>query len=105
MAHEPESTDNLTAMRAAIDALDHALVDLLAERRALVFKLFAYKLRRGLPLIDREREEALLAERAVFAQARGVPHGLTERVFRAVLDASHDDASTPQNLAHRDDAG
>lgn len=105
MAHEPETSLPITSMRAQIDALDHALVNLLAERRVLVSELFAWKTRHLMPLVDHEREEALLAERSHFAEARGVPAALVERVFRAILDASHDDASSPGNLAHEDGAG
>jgi chorismate mutase len=88
----------LASMRATIDALDHALLNLLAERRALVLDLYAHKRRHALPLLDPEREARLLTERAAFAEARGVPAALAAKVFRAVLDASHDDAAA-ENLA------
>ena len=46
-----------------------ALVNLLAERRSMVAELFAFKRQHGLPLLDPERETALLAERAAKAPA------------------------------------
>lgn len=82
----------LAAARASIDAVDHALVELLARRRALVAELFAQKQRLGLPLVDPAREARLLAERAAFAEERGVPAALAERIMRAILEASHDEA-------------
>jgi chorismate mutase-like protein len=97
MADDPNPVPAFAAMRASIDAVDHALLNLLAERRALVSALFALKERQGIPLVDATREEHLLAERCAFAEARGVPPALAERVFRAILDSSHDAA---ENLAH-----
>lgn len=98
MSDETEVRAALASMRASIDALDHALVNLLAERRSLVAELFAYKRQHGFALIDPERETALLAERSAFAEARGVPAILATRIFQDILEASHDDANA-SNLA------
>ncbi len=98
MSDETEISAALASMRASIDAVDHALVNLLAERRSLVAEIFAYKRRHGLGLVDPEREHNLLAEREAFAEARGVPAMLASRVFRDILEASHDEA-TAANLA------
>lgn len=92
MSDDRDPRSVLASMRASIDAVDHAIVNLLAERRSLVSALLAYKHRSGLPLLDPAREEHLLAERAAFADARGVPPELCARIFRAILDQSHDDA-------------
>jgi chorismate mutase/prephenate dehydrogenase len=85
----PPAERDLAAMRAEIDAIDHALLDLIARRRALVSELFAYKHAHELPLIDPRREEDLLAERRAYAAHLGVPLELTETIFRAILDGSH----------------
>ncbi len=98
MSDETDVSAALASMRASIDAVDHALVNLLAERRLLVAEIFAYKRRHGLALVDPEREAHLLAERTAFAEARGVPAMLAARVFRDLLEASHDEA-TAANLA------
>jgi len=96
MSDAPAPPAVLASMRASIDAVDHALVELLARRRALVADLFAEKVRHGLPLLDPGREAQLLADRRAFAEERGVPPALVDRVMRALLDASHEDA---ENLA------
>jgi chorismate mutase-like protein len=104
----PDDLDPATAVasaRASIDALDHALLSLLAERRALVAELFAYKRRHGLPLVDPAREADLLAERGLFAEARGVSPELAARVFRAILDASHEDAGEGGTASHAPASG
>lgn len=79
----------LQASRAAIDALDHALVELLARRRAIVAEVFEAKRALALPLVDPVREEALLADRRAKAAALGVPPALAEAIFRLVLEDSH----------------
>lgn len=93
MSDERDPLTVLASMRASIDAVDHALVNLLAERRTLVAALLEYKHHVGLPLVDRAREEHLLGERAAFADARGVPTELALSVFRAILAQSHEDAN------------
>jgi chorismate mutase/prephenate dehydrogenase len=90
------------ALRASIDELDHALVELLARRRALVAEVLAHKQRTGLPLLDPAREAHLLAERAAFAEAHGVPGDLAARVMTDILDSSHEQA---ENLALRPSRG
>lgn len=75
--------------RASIDDIDHAIVELLARRRALVLDLFAKKRALGLPLFDEARESALIAERCEYAERLGVPARFVEAVFRQVLEDSH----------------
>lgn len=85
----PPPDPDLASHRAAIDAVDQALLELLARRRSLVAELFAHKRGRGLPLVDPARERELIAERRAAAERLGVPGDLAERVFRAVLEGSH----------------
>ncbi|MEZ4303005.1 MAG: chorismate mutase, partial [Polyangiaceae bacterium] len=84
MSDQPAPAGTLASMRAAIDAEDRALIELLARRRALVRELFEWKLRHGLPLIDPAREALLLADRAALAEERGLPASLVERVLRTI---------------------
>jgi chorismate mutase-like protein len=102
MSDEAAPPAVLASMRASIDAVDHALLELLARRRAIVAELFAHKQRLGLPLVDPAREAQLHAERAAFAEQHGVPAALAGRVMRAILDASHEEA---ENLAREASGG
>lgn len=77
-------------MRAAIDDVDHALIELVAKRRSIVLALVSSKLGLGLPLVDPAREAALLADRRAFAGARGVPPDLAETLVLALLSDSHE---------------
>lgn len=84
-----EPPPEVTALRAAVDELDHALLELVAKRRALVGRIFDDKRRLGLPLFDPSREAALIAERRAFAERLGVPAALSEEIFRTILKDSH----------------
>ncbi len=84
----------VAAARVAIDEIDHAIVDLLARRRALVVELFSNKRALGLSLYDAERESALLEERRNYAERLGVPSKLVDVLFAAVLEDSHTHGAT-----------
>jgi chorismate mutase len=81
MQADPE----LTALRAEIDALDRALVDLLAQRRAVVRRIAQHKHQHHLPALDAAREAELLAATAAYARERGVPEPLVREVLAVVL--------------------
>jgi chorismate mutase/prephenate dehydrogenase len=89
MAEGSTADRDLLERRAEIDAIDQALIELVARRRALVADLFEVKRRHRLPLIDPDRERALLAARRASAERLGVPVDLADRIFQAILDASH----------------
>lgn len=61
----------LSALRDQIDAVDKALLDLLANRMALVEEVGAVKSRYGLPIYVPEREAAMLASRRKEAEMLG----------------------------------
>lgn len=86
-----EPPPEIAALRAAVDEVDHALLELCARRRSVVAALLARKRELGLPLIDPAREEALFAERRAFAGTIGLSPDLAESILRALLEASHAD--------------
>lgn len=75
----------LNRIRAGIDGVDNALVELLAKRRGLVLELAMIKKELGVPIHDRARERALIER----VRGWGVEHGLNEEfvevLFRLVL--------------------
>lgn len=89
--------DQVAESRRIIDEIDHALIDLLARRRAIVKDLFAKKRAFGVPFVDPEREAQLLAERQSYAQERGVSASLVAGIFRKVLEDSHSIDATDTN--------
>lgn len=91
---EPSPADrDLLEKRAQIDALDRALLELVARRWSLVAELFEDKRRHGLPLLDPARERDLLNKRRASAEQLGLPPELAERIFQAILDGSHGQAA------------
>ncbi|HVK65401.1 MAG TPA: chorismate mutase [Polyangium sp.] len=80
---------DVSETRSALDELDHALLDLVARRRALVGALFVKKRALDLPLVDPIREVELLADRRAYAERHGIPADLAEVIFRAILEDSH----------------
>lgn len=90
----PALSEALASSRAALDAVDAALVELLAKRRALVSAVWERKRAAGEPLRDPERERAILARAARSASVSGLEPSAVRAVMRAVLDAMR--ASDPR---------
>ncbi len=80
--------DDIEQMRAELDAVDAALVDLLARRSELVTRIGRDKARRGLATRDFERERAVLDRVGELAAARGVDVALARDVMLRLIDAS-----------------
>ena len=81
--------DPLGKLRDKIDDVDQQLVDLLAQRLALVAEVGDIKSEHGLPIYVPERETAMLAKRREEAESKGVPGDLIEDVLRRVMRESY----------------
>ncbi|WP_421181651.1 bifunctional chorismate mutase/prephenate dehydrogenase [Aeromonas enteropelogenes] len=81
--------EELNALRDKIDAVDKQLIDLLAERLALVGEVGEVKSRHGLPIYAPDREASMLARRRAEAETLGVPGDLIEDVLRRVMRESY----------------
>jgi len=81
--------DPLGKLRDKIDDVDQQLVDLLAQRLALVAEVGDIKSEHGLPIYVPEREVAMLEKRREEAEAKGVPGALIEDVLRRVMRESY----------------
>ena len=84
------STRPLPLLRAAIDALDRDLLQIVAHRMAIVAEIAAYKRLHGLRVRDREREREVLEDRVRHGEALGLPTGEIDSIFRLILRASRD---------------
>src|SRR3954470_8390695 len=80
----------LPLLRAMIDSLDREMLQLVAQRMALVAEIAAYKRQHGLRIRDPQRERELLEDRTSRAEELGLPRGEMESVFRLLLRASRD---------------
>jgi chorismate mutase/prephenate dehydrogenase len=83
----------LPLLRAMIDALDRELLQLAAQRMAIVAEVAAYKRQHGLRVRDPVRERELLTDRARDAAELGLPAGEMEGIFRLLLRASREHQS------------
>jgi chorismate mutase/prephenate dehydrogenase len=72
----------LLELRERLDQIDTGIVDLIAERQAVVTTIAAHKLKTGLPLRHYEREREVI-DRGV---ARAESHGLPGSVARDILE-------------------
>ena len=76
----------LADVRRRIDELDTELVVLLARRQRLVDEITAYKHEHHLGVVDRHREDEMLAAIAETAKEHGLDPRVAQQVLRAVID-------------------
>ncbi|MEZ9662179.1 bifunctional chorismate mutase/prephenate dehydrogenase [Vibrio cyclitrophicus] len=79
----------LNELRDQIDVVDKQMLDLLAQRLALVEKVGEVKSEHGLPIYVPEREAAMLASRRQEAEKIGVPPQLIEDILRRTMRESY----------------
>lgn len=79
----------LNELRDQIDAVDKQILDLLAQRLALVEKVGEVKSKHGLPIYAPDREAAMLASRRQEAEKKGVPPQLIEDILRRTMRESY----------------
>ena len=84
----PMSAPDLGVLRDRIDAVDHKIIALLAERLTIVEGVAAAKLTTASAFRDREREELLLQRLRGHATAAGLDPHQIERLYRVVMDMS-----------------
>ncbi|EAR54695.1 putative chorismate mutase/prephenate dehydrogenase [Photobacterium sp. SKA34] len=79
----------LSKLRDQIDDVDRQMVELLAQRLALVEQVGVVKSQHGLPIYAPDREAAMLASRREEAERQGVPADLIEDVLRRTMRESY----------------
>ena len=78
---------DLAAIREGIDRVDERLVELLAERAALVGQVVVYKRGHGMRVVDRKREDEMLVRIADLARANGLDPRVAQQVLRTIIDS------------------
>jgi isochorismate pyruvate lyase len=86
MAPLPERERVLAPLRAEIDAIDAAMVDLIARRFDVVRRVIAVKRAEGLAALLPERVEDVVAKVSAAAAEKGVPPDLAEKLWRVLID-------------------
>jgi chorismate mutase len=77
---------DLTAIRHGIDDVDRRLVALLAERQRLVDAVVHYKRAHHMGVVDRHREDAMIAAIAGTAKEAGLDPRVAQQVLRTIID-------------------
>ena len=77
---------DLSAIRTSIDSIDRRLVVLLAERQGLVDQVIHYKRARHMPVVDRHREDEMIAAIATTAREAGLDPRIAQHVLRTIID-------------------
>ncbi|WP_114766183.1 bifunctional chorismate mutase/prephenate dehydrogenase [Vibrio rhodolitus] len=81
--------EQLNHLRDQIDAVDKQILNLLAQRLALVEQVGEVKSEHGLPIYAPDREAAMLASRRAEAEKMGVPPQLIEDILRRTMRESY----------------
>jgi len=89
--HQPpvpaDACRTMTEVRAGVDALDLALIDLLAQRFAFMNAAARIKPERH-QVRDEARKAEVIANAAAAASAAGLPAGLAEALWETLVESS-----------------
>ena len=87
MATSAQERD-LKVLRAEIDSLDDALINLLDERMKVCREVGLYKLEHNLPVVQNNRFKEILEKRGRQGEERGMQRKFIKRVFCNIHDES-----------------
>ena len=79
--------DALSGIRARLDDVDTRLVGLLVERAELIREVIDFKREQSMGVVDRGREDEMLARIGDIASSGGLDPRIARQVLRAVIDA------------------
>jgi chorismate mutase len=82
-----ETTLDLQEVRRRIDDVDRQMVALLARRGQLVGDVVRYKRSHHMGVVDRRREDEMLARIAEVAKEAGLDPRVAQQVLRTVIDS------------------
>lgn len=78
---------DLNALREEIDEIDRKLVALFEQRMAVTEQVGRYKLANGIPVLDRSREEQVLAGKVALLENKALTEDVTN-LFEAIMTIS-----------------
>ena len=78
---------DLNELRQEIDVIDRQLVALFEQRMAVTRNGGLYKLANGIPVLDRSREEQVLASKTALLEDKTLSRDVTE-LFEAIMAIS-----------------
>jgi isochorismate pyruvate lyase len=81
----PADCQSIDDVRSEIDRVDHAIVELLGERRRYVQAIMRFKRTEG-DVRAPARQAQVIAARRQWAAEEGLDPDLVERIYRTVID-------------------
>lgn len=88
LCHNQEFLSHIEQLRSVIDELDEELINKFASRMAIIEKIGAYKKDNNITILQLERWEKILNNRAFLAQKVG----LSQEFIRKMLELIHDES-------------
>ncbi len=82
----PDEAPDLGSIRTQIDDVDRRLVALLAARSRLVDQVVHYKRAHHMAVVDRAREDVMLAQIGELAKEEGLDPRVAQQVLRTIID-------------------
>ena len=82
------TADELLELRQRLDEIDTGIVDLIAERQAVVTTIGEHKLKTGLPLRHYEREREVIDRGMARAEARGLEGAVARDILTTLIHHS-----------------
>ncbi len=82
-----DEVPTLEDCRRELDALDVLLVQTLARRSRVITDVIRYKRANSMPVVDREREDRMLAAIERVAVSEDLDPRIARQVLRSVIDA------------------
>lgn len=78
---------DLNSLRKEIDGIDRQLVALFEQRMAVTQQVGRYKLANNIPVLDRSREEQVLAGKVALLEDKSLSEDVTD-LFEAIMAIS-----------------
>ena len=82
-----DGVPSLEESRTELDALDASLVHVLARRSNVILDVIRYKRANSMAVVDRDREDRMLANIERVAASEGLDPRIARQVLRSVIDA------------------
>jgi len=96
MSDKPLTPDELTELRDRLDEIDTGIIDLIAERLAVVKLIGDHKLKTGAPLRHYEREREVIERGVARAEEKGLSPRLAREMLETLIHHSIGDQETHQ---------
>ena len=82
-----DNVPSLQDSRAELDEIDRRLVQVLAHRSEVIREVIRYKRANAMAVVDRDREDRMLAAIEQVAVSEGLDPRIARQVLRSVIDA------------------